>query len=334
MEFTVRLALILSLLPLSAQAGPGWDAYTKKNRYHCPGKFKTLESPEEVKFGKYTYTVNGSHWTVNGPLATKGKIVAGVLSALKDPSDGTQKHVEIFAGWFRKQRVDLVIANGDLALNEFDLEAVMEIIGKNFKKIPVLMLPGNSESRTSFNRTVTQMAKKYPNFINGAMVRRLDWNKHTFWTLPGYHDKRFFGTGSACKYKEDHTLELSRKIDEEPKRNHILVAHGPPKAKGNIGLDRIMDGTHVGDQKVTDLIQGSKIKWGIFGHILESGGTVATNFMKRKAAASQKLSSLYFNAGSACNFPMSLRGGKDIRGMAAVTRIGFKKSSVIFNIQR
>ena len=91
-----------------------------------------------------------------------------------------KKHVEIFAGWFRKQRVDLVIANGDLALNEFDLEAVMEIIGKNFKKIPVLMLPGNSESRTSFNRTVTQMAKKYPNFINGAMVRRLDWNKHTF----------------------------------------------------------------------------------------------------------------------------------------------------------
>lgn len=328
----MRFALMITLLPLAAQAGPGWDAYAKSNRYHCPGKFKALDSPEEIKFGKFTFEVGGSHWTIKGPLQSKGTIVVGVLSALKDPSDGTRKHMETFAGWFRKQRVDLVVVNGDLALNEFDLEAVVEMLATNFKKTPMLLHPGNSESRTSFNRTVTSLAKKYPNLINGAMVRRLDWGKHSFWTLPGYHDKRFFGTGSACKYKQDHTLELSRKIDEDPKRNHILVAHGPPRAKGNIGLDRIMDGTHVGDSQITDLIQGSKIKWGIFGHILEAGGTVATKFMKRKGAATKKYSSLYFNAGSACNFPMTLNGGRDARGMAAVTRIGSKTANVIFKI--
>ncbi|MEO1175453.1 MAG: hypothetical protein AAFX94_25880, partial [Myxococcota bacterium] len=52
----------------------------------------------------------------------------------------------------------------------------------------------------------------------------------------------------------------------------VLVSHGPPRGDGNKSIDVISDRTNVGDEAMRSFINGADIKYGIFGHILESGG--------------------------------------------------------------
>ena len=49
------------------------------------------------------------------------------------------------ADWFRSEGVEWVVANGDLALSEFDLEQVYEVLASF--KLPTLVMLGNSDSQ-------------------------------------------------------------------------------------------------------------------------------------------------------------------------------------------
>ena len=251
------------------------------------------------------------------------------MGAIKDPTKGTQKNLKKFARWFKKQGVNLVVVNGDLALDEFDLEEVLAAIGAIYK-VPILVHSGNSESRTSFNRMVTEAQKKYPLLINGNFVRRIDWGEFSLFTLPGYHDKRFFGTRSACAYDKRHTNALVTEIAKAKGRTAVLIAHGPPKLKGAVALDKIIQGKHVGDPMITALMKAAKIRYGIFGHILEAGGTLASRSGRAVAQEGKAYKSLMVNVGSACNFPLNLLGKKESRGMAAVVTLSKKTGEATF----
>ena len=76
------------------------------------------------------------------------------------------------------------------------------------------------------------------------------------------------------------------------------------------------------------LIKDYSIKWGIFGHILEAGATLATKMGNRPAAADSRQKSLYLNAGSANGLPWGMNDGSTLRGLAAVMSLD-GKSGVI-----
>lgn len=310
------------------EAPRNWKELTQKARYQCPARMVKLESPDSITMGSIMVDRLGSQLVFKGDSVKGEKLTIGVLGAIKDAAKDTRKNLKAFKAWFDAQGVDLVVANGDVVTDDFELQDVFTLLA-DFGR-PVLVFAGNSESRTTFNRTLTQMAKKHRNLINGNWARQLDWGQYSLWTLPGYHDKRFIYGNPGCHYQKDHLIDIHRGVRAGKGRVHVLVAHGPPRGKDKVGLDIITDGKHVGDPAIYRLIKQVKIPFGIHGHIIEAGGTVSTNYNNKPAEAGQALKSAYFNVGSASGFPWSMNSGKALRGMAAVLKLEGKMGTVVF----
>ena len=68
------------------------------------------------------------------------------------------------ADWFRAEGVEWVVANGDLALSEFDLEQVYEVLASF--QLPTLVMLGNSDSQGSWARLYRERAEKYTFIID------------------------------------------------------------------------------------------------------------------------------------------------------------------------
>ncbi len=295
-----------------------WDAYMKANRYACPGPLDTLNKSRTLKLGGKTYQHTGSELRITNPDADHN-VNIGVITAIKDTAPGTKANIKEALHWFKSAGVDWVIVNGDLALEEFDLEEVMELLGRS--KLPTLLLIGNSESRGSWARTYRSRALKYPNLINGVWVRRIIADDVEFWTLPGYHDKAFVRQGAGCVYKPSDLEEMSATFKASGKGPIVLVSHGPPRGEGAQAIDLIYDKKNVGDANINTLIEEAQIPFGLFGHILEAGGRAVGKNMRTRVAQNTWTSHLYLNAGSLSGDPWKLLDGKLVHGMAILVSI-------------
>src|ERR1051326_4721808 len=128
----MRLAFLFVLCS-AASAGAAthasWTAYMKENRYACPGPLDTLATPVPVDIGGKRYMHNGYQLVIDDAARDKDNVAKlGVLPAIKDTSAGIQTNRAAALDWFKKENVDWVIVNGDVALEEFDLEEVVDTL--------------------------------------------------------------------------------------------------------------------------------------------------------------------------------------------------------------
>ncbi|MFC1610523.1 metallophosphoesterase [Myxococcota bacterium] len=317
----VVMSLLVGLMFLAEAEAAGhasWEIYIKKNRYNCPGPFDTLTKSRHVSLSGKTYEHTGYRMVVKNPDADSVTKI-GVVSAIKDVTEGTKKNLADAIAWFKKEKVEWVVANGDLALEEFDLEEVLDLLGEG--GLPVLIVLGNSESKGSFARTYKDRMKKYPNLINGVLIRQVVADDVEFWTMPGYFDRRFAHAGAACAYKEDDVEALRENVKPGGKAPVVLVSHGPPHGKGKQALDWVTVGENVGDESMNDLIKKANISFGLFGHILEAGGTGVGNDMKTPIKPDKEVNALYVNAGSLSGDPWGMNDGSTSYGMAILVTI-------------
>ena len=118
--------------PFGADSTPTCGAATEKYRYKCPAVHQGQRA-DLAKMAGFDVERNGSTWTIKG--STKAVHVnIGVLGAIKDAGRDTKKNLETFANWFKQNKVDIVVANGDIALDEFDLEEVFLELGKRISR--------------------------------------------------------------------------------------------------------------------------------------------------------------------------------------------------------
>jgi len=315
------LVLMLAMsaaAPGAAKEQPSWEAFIKANRYACPGPFETLKAPRELELGGKKYKHTGYKLEVVNPDADN-KIVIGIVSAIKDVSEPTKANVKSAFDWFKAEKVEWVIANGDLALEELDLEEVIDMLAA--PGLPVLTILGNSESKGSFARVFAEKAGKYPNLVNGVWVRDLVLDDVELWTLPGYYDKRFARQGAGCLYKPEDVDDMAVALKPNAKLPIALVAHGPPHGKGKKALDWISDKLNVGDEKMNELIERKGIAFGFFGHILEAGGAVVGQDMETPIKPNTPSPQLYLNAGSLSGDPWGMNDGSTSNGMAFIVTI-------------
>lgn len=333
----VVLLSLLLLVPLRVEAAaaadsaakkalPTWTTAEKELLLQCQAPLDLRVQPETRKIGESTFVLQGSRVTLLKP--TKQQIVVGVLSAIKEVEPETQENIARAAKIFAGQGVDIIVANGDVALNQFDLEEAMQMLGQT--GLPVFVQIGNSEGRGGFNRAFVAAEKKYPNLFNLNWVRQVDLGSIHLLSLPGYYDRAFMPQSSGCRYSKGDLFELAELADKLHKESKtaVLVSHGPPKSKGKHGIDLAFEAGNVGDPQMQSLLLDHQIRYGIFGHILEAGGRGNCDLrLGKRAQPKRKYPTLYVNAGSASATPWGMLNGKSSSGMALIVRIDSKQAS-------
>jgi len=307
----------LALAATPAPALPSWTEFEKERAMDCWAPFDAATQPVERTIKQVNYRLAGSQLTRLGPAPKK--LVVGVLCAIKEAEPDTLENLAHARAAFDQAGVDVIVANGDVALEEFDLEKVMTALAAT--GYPVLLLIGNSESRGAFNRAFVAAEKVHPNLFNLDWVRHVDLGAIDLVSLPGYHDKNFMPQSAGCRYKQEQVDELSRFVAglNTQKKTVVLVGHGPPRSRSADAIDRAFEAGNVGDPMLTTLIEDRSVHFGLFGHILEAGGRATADLAKGTLAkAGQKQKTLFVNAGAASATPWSMLDNSTGQGLAMI----------------
>ncbi len=303
-----------------------WAKYMRANRYSCPGPLDTLSESRSVEIGGKRYIHRGYQLELAPSSADKDDLVrVGIVSSIKDVTKGTLRNLRASLEWFKKEEVEWLLVNGDLAKDEFDLEEIIDLLLET--KLPVLVNLGNLDSKGSWARVYKGRYKDHPQLVNGVWIRQIIADDVEFWMVPGYYDRRFVHQESGCVYKKEDVDIFRRKVKASRKVPLVLVSHGPPKGKGRRALDLIHDKKHVGDPELNRLIRRMKIPFGIYGHILEAGGRGVKADMKTPVKPGKPSTSLHLNSGSVSADPWTLNNGRASYGMSVIMELKGGKAS-------
>jgi len=208
------------------------------------------------------------------------------------------------------------------------LEDIVEIISILAESdLPVLVLSGNRECKTTFNSAMATLSEDFPNVFNMNAVRRADLDDVDIVSMPGYHDPEYVHCSwDKCLYYESDTLAL---IDLAKEANDPVVAisHGPPRQQDRNGIDVVSEGANVGNPALATAIEKAGIPFGAFGNIQEAGGKAVNLDGTSLIAQNTFVNSLYLNPGPADSMIWTMNDESESKGMAAVIRIVGKKAS-------
>ncbi len=208
------------------------------------------------------------------------------------------------------------------------VEDIVEMISALAESgLPVFVIIGNRECKSTFNMALDTLAEDFPNVFNLNFVRRVDLDDVDIISQPGYHDPEYIHCNwDRCLYYESDTLaleELAKECDDPV----LLVSHGPPRQKDRNGIDVVSDGANVGNPWLTRVLEKAGIKFGAFGNIQEAGGKATTLDGSSIITQDTFVDSFYLNPGPADSMRWSMNDGTESRGMAAVIHLVDKKAS-------
>ncbi len=199
--------------------------------------------------------------------------------------------------------------------------------------LPVFVIIGNRECKTTFNSAMATLAEDYPNVFNLNMIRRVDLDDLDIISMPGYHDPEYVHCAwDKCLYYESDTLSLIE-LAREANDPIMAVSHGPPRQQDHNAIDVVSEGANVGNPWLASALKKAGIAFGAFGNIQEAGGK-ATNLNGTSIVAQDKfVESLFLNPGPADSMAWSMNDGTESKGMAAVIHfVGAKAKYKIFRV--
>src|SRR5205085_669243 len=108
----------------------------------CVGPPGTLATPIDIEVGPRKYRLEGHRLVELGD--DKDKVLRiGLLSATKDDRPETLAAIATMLDRFDKRKVDVIVANGDLATDEFEMETLFPALAE--AKVLVVVTIGNTE---------------------------------------------------------------------------------------------------------------------------------------------------------------------------------------------
>lgn len=299
--------------------------FLKSHLLKCSGQGEKFQKPIEMEMSGRKFSFDGRSLDLQGP-DPDGVVTIGTLGAIKDFSKETQAALDFFLEKFKKDKVDVIVLDGDIAATEFEITQVVLYCAKT--GLPVLALIGNTEGRTAFNRALLNAAKVAANAINFDLVRRVDLGGAVLVSLPGYLDKKFVHQSGGCSYKPKDVQGIAGLI-KDAKTPVVVVSHGPPAGKDKNALDTAVEAGNVGDARLAGFLLDHKVPFGIFCHILEAGGR-ALDMNGKLVKTKEWIPNVYMNVGSANPLPWQLNSGKLSCGMASVLKIKDGKGMLEF----
>ncbi len=327
--FAVVPVLVASLALAQDELPKTYAEYERAQGLRCTGPVGKMAAPEKVEHQGLSYLHDGSTVSVRGKAKAKAgrEIRIGVLSAIKDQDEATEKNLDAFLAAFKKRKVEVILVGGDSPDQEPRLaEALNKLAGLG---VPVLTVIGNTEPRLAFNGGVRKAREAGNlNVLNMDIIRRYDGEGFDVVSLAGYHDKKFIPNAGGCLYSDDDVATLAE-VTASCDDPIVLLTHGPPKMSGEAAIDFVPGVGNVGNPVLTGAMTAGKISFGVFGHILEAAGK-ATDLEGKVLPNNKFAPALYVNPGSASAFPWTLNDGTVSKGMAAVLTLKAKEAKVEF----
>ncbi len=269
----------------------------------------------ELKFGDRVGKQSGARLSFADADAD-GDLVLGVLGPINDDSGANIVALRKYLKFFADEKVDAILVTGDVGEVAGGISRVLEELAAS--KVPVLVTIGNLECRGEFTNGVDAAKAKFANVVNLTQVRVVEFPELTLISLPGHHDPKYIHCATGCQYLPSTVKEVvgAAKASKAPV---ALIAHGPPRGKGNQALDFAGGSENVGDEAITAAINDANIAYGFFSNIKEAGGRASADpegtSLVKEGATSKKL---FVNPGPAdATTGWELNDGTSAIGIAA-----------------
>ncbi len=284
--------------------------------------------PEATGTAK-THQWNGITWEENGStLAWTGPardaVIVGTVTDIKESSEENLANLKAFIAWFKKNKVDMIIVDGDSGTTQAGIEQALDVLAG--AQVPVFVTIGNGEGRVVYKTAMAAIQQRSPHVFDLVKIRRVHTPQADFVSLPGYFNPAFIHAKDGCQYYPAD-VEATGAIIKASKSPVVLVSHGGPKQSGQYGVDLTTEGNHVGDPDMIQVMAANKVPFGIFGNIHEAGGHATNSDGSELIPPKKMVDQLYLNPGPADAVTWMMNDKSESEGMAAIMTISKGKAS-------
>lgn len=293
----------------------------------CIGAWSAAGDISKVSIAGKAFDLQGAKATetTNDP---DDQTVLGVIANIKEDTPENLKNITAILEFFKAEKVDAIVVDGDLGETEAQIKTVLTPIAA--MDLPVFVIIGNLEKKADFNNAVKAVNATRSNVINLNFTRMVVLDDAVLVSMPGYYDKSYLHAGEeGCNYKASD-VEATKAIIQAAGTTKpvVLISHGPPRQDGVDGIDRMSPGeTNVGDAELAKLIRDSGVKFGVFANIQEAGGR-GTNVAGNSLVGEGKLADeLLLNPGPADAVAWKMNDRTESVGMAATMTVKGKQAS-------
>ncbi len=315
-----RAALVVVTCIASAAIADGFAAWEERYQYDCNGPFEHFEPADVLTFGGFRYEHTGGTVRVRRVEPRAGsRATIGALSGIKDLEPETKALLADFLAAFEKADVEAIVIGGDTSSEPAGLDAILGFLAASTQR-PLLVIAGNMERGAALNYAIRKLRKAgHLNVLNMDLIRRFDGAGFDVASIGGYHDKAYLHLSGGCVYgdKDLATLERAVEAADDPV---VLLAHGPPRQRGQKAIDFVPGADNVGDPRLTALITRRGVRFGLHGHILEAGGA-GVDLEGRALPQKRWHPTLFVDQGSANPLIWRLNDGSAAYGLAAILSV-------------
>lgn len=271
---------------------------------------------EEFRLPPLTVIRNGYEVQVQG--IKRGLIVLGLIAGISEPTPRNMKNLDYLLSQFKEAGAQAIAVAGDVGLEEAHVDAILSGLAK--APVPVLVTPGAQESFDVFRRVIAKKRKTHPQLLDMSLVRRVRIGHITLVSIPGYHKPFYLAAGErGCAYVPKD-LELTAALLDE-KGPNVILSPSPPRGVGVHAVDRGRGGINIGDIELRRMLTEHNIPFGLFGHVIESGGNTTLADGRTPVQAGIWNESLFIQAGASEALPVTLVGKGRSAGMAQIVEI-------------
>jgi Icc-related predicted phosphoesterase len=298
--------------PEATPASPPTASTEETDRTECFPAFDDSSEAETVTAGGQTFERRGTVLTARAEDDDE-RTVLGVLGNIKEYSEANEEALSEYVRFFEEKEVDAVVVTGDIGESEADIrQALADLTAVG---VPVFAIIGNRENVDDFEGAVEA--------VEGALsldeLRLVKLDDHALVSVPGYHDADYVHAERGCVYDEADLAEVEKAIDAADGQRVILVSHGPPRQSGDVGIDIMSEGDHVGDPALGRLVEKTGVKFVLASNIQEAGGRGTNPDGTTEVKPGDAADALFFNPGGADRtVAWQMRSGEFAHGMAAV----------------
>lgn len=268
---------------------------------------------EKISLPPLTLVRDGQDLKISG--IANSIVSVGLLSGIHEITPKTEQNINHFLDQFRASKVQAIIVVGGVGKTEKQISKTLQTLAK--APIPILITPGAQESFGALKSSFKTLQKKHPQLIDMTKVRRVFIKHVNFISLPGYFNPFYLEARSqGCSYEKKELQQIAEFAMAD--KTNVLLSATPPKGKGPASPDMGRGSVNIGDPELTQTLADSEIKFGLFGHVYESGGNAVAKGKSVPLAPGIWHPSVYLQSGSADAVPVRLVGGGRTAGMAHI----------------